>query len=136
MNHKKYVLDSYAILALLEGESGAETVANIVGNDESKIYLSIINLGEIYYILFRRKGKRTAEEIVDNILSEDSLTVVDAPWSRVKVAAAIKTRGGLSYADAFVLALGKELEAPVVTGDPEIRLAAAGFSVEIIWIGK
>lgn len=135
MNRKKYVLDSYAILAVVEGEPGSETVAGLVAGEESDLYLSTISLGEIYYILFRRKGEQAAEEVVNNTLSEDSLTLADVPWPRVKDAVVVKTRCGLSYADAFVLALGRELKAPVVTGDPEIRLAAAGLGVEIVWVG-
>lgn len=134
MIRKKYVLDSYAILAVAGGEPGAETVAGLVTGEESDLYLSAISLGEIYYILFRKKGEQAAEEVVSNTLSEDSLTIVDVPWPRIKDAALIKTKGGLSYADAFVLALGRELNAPVVTGDPEIRLAAAALGVEIVWI--
>lgn len=136
MNRKKYVLDSFAILAVVEDEPGAETVAGLVTGDESDLYLSTISLGEIYYIVYRKKGEQAAEEVVNNTISEDSLNLLDVPWPRVKDAAVIKARGGLSYADAFILALGRELKAPVVTGDPEIRLAAAGLNIDIVWVGN
>ena len=136
MRSKKYVLDSYAVLAVIEGETGAQIVADIVAGEETELYMSIISLGEIYYILLRRKGEQSAEEVVQNTLAEDSLTIADVSWPRVKEAALFKPQGGLSYADAFVLALGKELKAPVVTGDPEIRTAATKAGVEIVWIGS
>lgn len=50
MRSKKYVLDSYAVLAVIEGETGAQIVADIVAGEETELYMSIISLGEIYYI--------------------------------------------------------------------------------------
>ncbi len=35
-------------------------------------------------------------------------------------AARIKARGGLSYADCFVIATAQRYRAPLLTGDPEI----------------
>ena len=68
-------------------------------------------------------------------MEEGSFRLVEATWPRVKEAARIKAKGGLSYADAFVLALAVEIGAPLVTGDPEIRAAAGGLGVEVVWLG-
>ncbi|MCG9968949.1 type II toxin-antitoxin system VapC family toxin [Pelotomaculum terephthalicicum JT] len=136
MSPKRYVFDTYAVLALIEDEPGAQTVAEIITAQEPEIFMSIISLGEIYYILLRRKGEQVAEEVVKNTLAEESLVLVEATWTKVRDAARIKAKGRLSYADSFVLSLGKELDAPVVTGDPEILASAGGIGVEIIWIGK
>lgn len=135
MSEHRYVLDTYAILTVIEDEPGAQTVAEIITTQGAMLYLSIISLGEIYYILLRRRGEQAAEEVVQNTLAEQSLVLVEVTWPKVKDAARIKAIGGLSYADSFVLALGKELNAPVVTGDPEIKAIAREIGVEIIWIG-
>lgn len=135
MSEYRYVLDTYAILTVIEDEPGAQTVAEIITTQGAMLYLSIISLGEIYYILLRRRGEQAAEEVVQNTLAEQSLALVEVTWPKVKDAARIKAIGGLSYADSFVLALGKELNAPVVTGDPEIKAIAREIGVEIIWIG-
>jgi predicted nucleic acid-binding protein len=132
MNHK-IIFDSYAVLALIENEDGAQTVADILADKETAIYLSVINFGEIYYIV-HRNGEQAAEEVIQSILLEESLTIVEMPWERVKEAARIKSRGGVSYADAFALSLAKEFQAPLVTGDPEIRSAAQQMGAEIIWL--
>ena len=132
--NRKIVFDSYAVLALIENEDGAQTVADILADKETAIYLSVINFGEIYYIVHRRNGEQAAEEVIQSILLEESLTIVEMPWERVKEAARIKSRGGVSYADAFALSLAKEFQAPLVTGDPEIRSAAQQMGAEIIWL--
>lgn len=135
MNPKRYVFDTYAILALIEEEPGAQTVAEIIAAQGPELFMSAISLGELYYILLRRKGEQIAEEVVNNTLAEESLVLVEATWTKIKDAARIKAKGGISYADSFVLALAKELDAPVVTGDPEILAAARETGAGIVWIG-
>jgi predicted nucleic acid-binding protein len=135
LSKKNIVLDTYAIMAIVEDEPGAQTVADIISDEQSEIYMSAINLGEAYYILLREKGKQTAEEVAGSILLDDSFKVQEASWQRIKSAAAIKSKGGLSYADAFVMGLAQEMQAAIVTGDPEIRTAAQP-NLQIIWIGK
>lgn len=136
MSEYRYVLDTYAILTVIEDEPGAQTVAEIMTTQGATLYLSMISLGEVYYILLRRRGEQAAEEVTQNTLAEQSLVLVDVTWTKVKDAARIKAIGGLSYADSFVLALAKELNAPVVTGDPEIKAIARETGVGIIWIGS
>ena len=77
MSDYRYVLDTYAILALIEDEPGTQTVADIIIAQGSRLYLSIISLGEIYYILLRGRGEQAAEEVVQNILAEQSLALVE-----------------------------------------------------------
>ena len=55
----KKVLDAWAILALLQGEEpAASEVARLLANAEHKklkVFISIINLGEVYYCVGNRK---------------------------------------------------------------------------------
>lgn len=136
MRPQRFVFDSYAVLALVEDEPGAQVVAEIIAGEAADLYLSAVSLGEVYYIVFRRQGEPVAEEVVRGVMQEESLTTAEASWPRVKDAARIKAGGGLSYADAFVLGLSLELEAPVVTGDPEIQAAAGRLGLEVVWIGR
>jgi predicted nucleic acid-binding protein len=50
----------------------------------------------------------------------------------VKAAASVKATGGLSYADAFAVALAKEFEAPLLTGDPEIIVKAEEIGIQAL----
>jgi predicted nucleic acid-binding protein len=60
------------------------------------------------------------------------LTLVEPDWSLVMAAATIKANGGLSYANAFCIAIALHLEAPLWTGDPEIVDQAAEHSCEVV----
>ncbi len=131
---KRVVFDAYAIMALLEDEPGARIVTDLIVDEQTEIFISAINMGEIYYILLRRSGKTVAEKVIQNILLEETIKIEEPQWVRVKKAAEIKSAGSISYADAFALALAKELQAQLVTGDPEIQAVAAQNAVEIIWL--
>ncbi|MGI9951570.1 type II toxin-antitoxin system VapC family toxin [Moorellaceae bacterium AZ2] len=136
MSRKKFVLDSYAILALVEDEPGAQVVADILSEEGTELYLSVVNLGEVYYIISRERGERAAEEVVRGVMDEETVAIVEVSWPRAREAARIKAKGRLSYADAFVLGLALELKAPVVTGDPEIQDIAESLGTEIVWVGE
>ncbi len=136
MSTNKFVFDSYALLALMEDEPGAQAVADIILDEAEEPYLSVINLGEVYYVVMRRHDEAAAAEVVRGVRQEEKLVIAEASWPRVKAAARLKAGGGLAYADAFVLGLAQELGACLVTGDPELRTAAARIGVELLWIGR
>ncbi len=128
-----FVLDSYAILALLDGEEGSERVAETIASEDAKIHMSIINLGEVYYIVSRRHGEKNAETVVGKVWDTPKIKLEGVSWKRVKDAAKLKAAGGLSYADCFGAALAQELGAILLTGDPEFRkLEARGLKV--LWL--
>lgn len=54
---------------------------------------------------------------------------------RVRRAAGLKALLPIAYADAFAMTLALELRQPLVTGDPEIRDAAAQAGVTLQWLG-
>jgi len=90
-----------------------------------------VNLGEVYYITQRERGRDIA---VATLALIDQLPIhqqaIDRP--RVLAAAALKANYAISYADAFAAALAQQLQGPVVTGDPEFQKVAA--LVEILWL--
>jgi len=53
---KRYVLDSYAMIAYFEDEPGADRVAKILRQliqGKAKGYMSVVNWGEVYYNTMR-----------------------------------------------------------------------------------
>ena len=129
-----YVFDSFALLAYFGNEPGAETVEHLLRQAQSQtitLHLSLVNLGEVYYIIQRERGRDVA---VATLALIDQLPIhheaVDRP--RVLAAAAFKANHAISYADAFAAALGQQLHVPVVTGDPEFQKVAGFF--EVLWL--
>jgi ribonuclease VapC len=114
-------LDSYALLAYLAAESGGDRVREILSqaiDGTCAVYCSHINLGEVVYIMERERGLARAQETLGLI---DQLPVAVLPASRESVLAAAHIKAGhaLSFADAFAVAAAQELDAVILTGDPE-----------------
>jgi predicted nucleic acid-binding protein len=129
-----YVLDAFALLAYLRGEPGAERVRDLLlraRSGEARLYLCLINYGEVLYISERQGGRPAAEEAI-RIIDHLPLETVLADRDLTFAAAHLKARYPISYADAFAAALAQKLSATLVTGDPEFRKVEA--VVEIEWL--
>jgi len=117
------VLDAWAALALLRGEgAAAASVRRYVRRAQSgnlRLFLSMINMGEVYYRMARIAGEDRATEALD-LLRELPIEFVQVKETVVLEAARLKAAHRLSYADAFAVATGRLEQAPVLTGDPEI----------------
>lgn len=121
---KEYALDAWAIMALIEKEEpAASEVRSLIKQVESErqvnLSISVVNIGEVYYTVFRRKGETSAEQVL-LLLRRLPVTWVSADDERVLKAAGLKAQYRISYADAFAVALALELDATLVTGDPEL----------------
>ncbi len=129
----KIVLDAWALLALIfKEEPAANKVRDILdqqGVSKSFIYVSWINLGEVYYNIARKKGLNAADETLEDI---QKLTIrLQVPSkSDILAAAKIKSEHKLSYADAFAVSLAKKIDGVIFTGDPEIILLKGVVKVE------
>ncbi len=122
------VLDSWALLAYLQGEPAAERIETAWLDEGAAI--SSINLGEVLYILTREDGEESAVANVETIRKR--LDVVEPDWPLVAAAAKIKAGGGPSSADAFCIATALRVGAPLWTGDPEIVEQADKHSCEVV----
>jgi predicted nucleic acid-binding protein len=121
------VLDTWALLAHLRDEPAAEQVRR--GWIEKGASMCSVNLGEALYLEMRARGVVGAGGAIEDARQE--LNVVDPDWGLIKVAAAVKARGGLSFADAFCIATAEQLKAPLWTGDPEIIGQADELDFEV-----
>ena len=120
---KRYVLDSYALIAYFEAEEGAETVAGIFKDtlaDKAEIFLCVVNWGEMYYIALREGGDDKAE-LYRSTLVKYPITIIEANKELTLQAAGYKAFHKMSYADAYVTALAKLRKAELVTGDKEFK---------------
>ncbi len=131
---KRYVLDSFALLAYCEGESGARTVADIFKNaldGQAEIHLCVVNWGEMYYIALR-EGSEERGELYLSTVAKYPIIFVEANKEPTWQAARYKAFHKMSYADAFAAALAKLRKAELVTGDPEFKPLAA--EIKIRWL--
>lgn len=121
---ERLTFDSEAILAFYLGEEGGEFVRDSLGkvqNGDAEGYMNILNLTEIYYILFR-VDPELAEEKQRNLRLYGLKVIPVEDDSLWREAARIKGRHALSLADAFAVATAKSFESKLVVGsDKEFR---------------
>jgi ribonuclease VapC len=128
------VLDSYSLIAYLEGEEGADTMIEIfkAGRDSGRsLLLSVVNWGEVYYITLREAGRERAEEVA-HLISTLPIQIIPADIELAKGAAEFKASKKMSYADCFAAALAKLRRAELVTGDEDFKQVEG--EVKILWI--
>lgn len=133
-----YVLDSFALLAYLDGEAGMPRVRAVLEGAAVRrhlVYVSLINLGEALYITERERGLVEARRALGAI-DQLPLQVVDVTRSTVLAAAHIKARFPMSYADAFAVVAAQDHEGVVMTGDPEFRPVADAGLVAVEWLPR
>ena len=119
----RFVLDAWAILALLQGEEPAASrvkeLLREARQETVELFMSIINLGEVTYIVGKAKGRTEAWKTLDQIRGL-ALTVLPASEEAVLAAVALKIDHAISYTDAFAAAAAEETRAVLVTGDAEL----------------
>jgi predicted nucleic acid-binding protein len=134
---RKRLLDSFALLAYLNKEANFERVKQILLVAQKSggfVLMNEINVGETYYILFRKRGAQQAEYFLDTILPGLPITLVSNNFQSVIEAARIKAEYPLCYSDCFVVANACRENAMIITGDPEFKNVE--HIVEIEWLNK
>ncbi len=131
---KRYVLDSYAMIAYFEDEPGADRVALVLKQlmkGKAKGFMSVVNWGEVYYNTMREQGISEAEKVILQ-LDKFPIQIVDVNKELAYEAAELKGEFRIAYADCFAVALSVKLGAAIVTGDPDFKKLQERISIQ--WI--
>jgi ribonuclease VapC len=132
--NESFVLDSFALLALLGREPGSEEVAKLLRRAqqrEARVQMSWVNAGEVAYILERRFGLARSHTALA-LMDATGLEVVPVERELALLAAHIKAGQPIAYADTFAAALAQQAAATLVTGDLEFKKLEG--AVDILWL--
>lgn len=128
------VLDSYSLIAYIEGEAGKDTMIEVFrsARDSGKhCLLSVVNWGEVYYITLREAGQQRADEVA-HLVQTLPIHLVTVDLELAKQAAIYKSGKKMSYADCFAAALAKHRRVELVTGDKEFKQAEK--DLKVLWL--
>lgn len=131
---KTYVLDASALFAYLQKKPGAMKVNELLKEGtrgRAKVLMSVINYGEVYGNLSRDYGADQAVRTI-NAVRALPIELIEATAQRAVLAADVKNRHRLYYADSFAAALAIEAKATLVTSDSDFR--KLGHSFPVLWL--
>jgi predicted nucleic acid-binding protein len=124
----KHCLDSWAVLAWLDGEEPAAKVVQSAV-DRERPAMSWINLVEVSCRTNRDHGRQEADAVLADLrplVSEDLPGI-----SAMREVARLKAENPIALADCFAVALAAEEGAVLLTGDPEIIDRAKELPCEV-----
>jgi len=130
---KRYVLDASAVMTFLDDRSGAAKVGELLlaaAEGGRSLLMSVVNWGEIYFVVWRGRGEAAAEETLSQI-GRLPIEVIDVDMPTAKQAAALKATFGLPYADCFAAALAQQRKATLATADKDF--ARLQKSLSLLW---
>ena len=95
--------------------------------------MSHVNLGEVYYIIYRENGPAVADQAI-NLVKLWPVKFLSANEDFCIIAGRMKAENKISYADAFVIAVALSKKATILTGDAEFK--SVEDIVNIHWLPK
>lgn len=133
---KTRVLDSWPVLEWISARRPALEIVDRIFEEAEKgtarLFMSAINVGEVYYFLRKHGGVDLAEKWREN--SQTLPVTIEVPSIQdIWIAAELKGQFPIAYADAFSAALAFKHRCLLITGDPEFR-SIPGLDLD--WIDR
>jgi predicted nucleic acid-binding protein len=130
MESRSYLLDSSALLTLIENEDGAERVESILSKE--KAFIPCVALLEVHYITRQERSQAEADRRYALLkqLPCEILSHFDEPV--LLTASRFKSSHRISLADAMIAAFARRHAAVLLHKDPEYEALAGEVELEAL----
>lgn len=121
-------------MTFFENRSGAGRVEKLLRSaleERQALLLSVVNWGEIYYSIWRVRGRLAAEQKIME-LAQLPIEVIDVDLQTTRLASALKAEHALPYTDCFAAALAHQAKASLVTSDQDFKRIQR--RIRIYWV--
>ncbi len=128
----RFVLDCYAILSFLEGGPGADRIRELMEMgkiQKASIATTVVNIGEALALVERERGLTSAQTALARIW-DLPIQLHEVGEGLALSAARLQAQGNLPGGDSFALALARNLNATLLTGNPVYERAENLAAVE------
>lgn len=122
------LLDSWCWIEYFEGTKAGKKVSDYIDSDE-KLFISVINLAEVYKWSLSKKGEKDAESIANIMLSRCFIAPVEPTIALNAARLNWKKRWGLG--DSLIYETAKSHNLQLVSGDPHFKKEK-----EVVYLGK
>lgn len=134
MTQDNLIFDTASILAWLQDEwdKQVEKIDELIreGKEEGRLYMSMINVGELYLKIGQKEGKAKAKEYVSD-LQQLPINMVRVSNELIYGAFDVKFNHAIALADAFTVSTSKKLQGTIVAADQDFL----PFE-NVIWVGN
>jgi ribonuclease VapC len=131
---KTYVIDSSALMTFFENRPGAVKVEDLLQEAaaaDQPLLMSVVSWGEVYYTLFRGRGERAANEMMERV-AQLPIHPVDVDARAARAAATLKAQFSLPYVNCLVAALASLRSAALVTSDADFKPLKGAFELVVV----
>ena len=132
-----YVLDACALIAFLNDEPEADTVADLLKKVEDgvdRLYINSIQVLEIYYDRIYIIGREYADIFLESLYASPLIILPEISNDIIREAGRVKTSYSISLADSIAAATTINLGAVLVTKDDEIKKLEDAGEFSILWL--
>jgi len=130
----RYVLDANALLRFVDNEPGGVEVGQLLKRalaNDVELLMSVVNWGEVLHYVLKIQGQAAMEAFESHYQSLPiRMLVVDQVVARI--AAELRFRFKIPYADAFAAAAAVQNQATVVTADYDFSLVRGTVKVQFL----
>jgi len=130
MAGKSYVLDTSALMTLIEQEEGAERVRDVLL--KQTIIIPWLSILETIYISRRELGEEEALTRYALLKKLDATIIWNADEALLLNAARIKSTHSLSLADSVIAAIATQSKATLLHKDPEFEQLQDVLEMEML----
>jgi predicted nucleic acid-binding protein len=116
-----YVLDTSALLTVLNNEPGVDTVLSILEaahSGEAQVTLPFMALMELEYLSLRQRSQEETQRML-TLVEAWPVAIEDSTQEWRHEAARVKATASVSLADAWICSLACLVDAELVHKDPE-----------------
>jgi predicted nucleic acid-binding protein len=133
---KTYVLDASAVLDFIEDGPGAERIERLfrqARSDNSRLLMSVLNWGEVFYHSWQLRGEESAKILMAG-LSRFPIELVPVDLSQSIKAGEFKAVHKIPYVDCIAAALSVLHPSTLVTADRDFEKLGRHFP--ILWLPR
>ena len=133
---KSFVLDASAVIHYLQSGAGAGKLEQLLADARRRqllLFMSVLNLGEVYYLTWQRAGEEKARQAVAG-LTHLPIQIIPVDLLQSLKAGELKAVHKIPYVDSVAAALAFQQQATLVTSDHDFDKLGRHFPV--LWIDR
>lgn len=133
---RTFVLDANAVVDYIQNGPGAAKIESLLVDAfrlQRPLLVSVLNWGEVFYLLWQRVGEEKARQVLAN-LSQLPIRIVPVDLPQALKAGELKALHKIPYVDCLAAALAILNQATLVTSDRDFEKLGRHFPV--LWITR